>query len=73
MFHDAVNEGIQIGAGMTSHDAKLIAALDEFMRDECDRIEAQIGRECRDRDMPPVWHKASMLRRALNERQGRHG
>ena len=50
---------------MTSHDARLIAALDEWMRDECDRIESQIGRECRDRDLPPAWQKASMLRRAL--------
>ena len=54
---------------MTEQEARLIAALDEFMRDECDRIEYQIGRECRDRDLPPVWHKASMLRRALTERK----
>jgi hypothetical protein len=50
---------------MSSHDARLIAALDDWMRAECDRIEGQIGRECRDRDLPPTWQKASMLRRAL--------
>jgi hypothetical protein len=54
---------------MPEHNAKLIAALDEWMRDECDGIESQIGRECRDRDLPPVWHKASMLKRALTERK----
>ena len=56
---------------MGEADAKLIGALDEWMRDECDRIEAEIGRECRDRDLPPIWHKASMLRNALKTREAR--
>lgn len=43
----------------------LVAALDAWMRDECDRIEVQIGRECRDRDLPAIWHKASVLRGLL--------
>lgn len=58
---------------MVSQDARLIAALDEWMRDECDRIEGEIGRECRSSDLGAVWHKVSMLRRTLKEREGRHG
>jgi hypothetical protein len=53
---------------MPEHNAKLIAALDDWMRAECDRIEGQIGRECRSGDLPVAWHKASMLRNSLKER-----
>jgi hypothetical protein len=58
---------------MGKRDARLIAALDDWMRAECDRIEGQIGRECRSSDLPVAWHKASMLRNSLKEREARHG
>jgi hypothetical protein len=41
---------------------RLIAALDVWLRDELDKVEEIIGRECRDRDMPPIWHRVRRLR-----------
>lgn len=48
---------------------RLIYALDVWLRDELDKVEAAIGRECRDRDMPPIWNRARRLRDELEENQ----